>query len=67
MDATSKTVGSGTAMIILFTIAIHLLCAGCAIYCIFHDEPFLAAYMVMVLMISAIKGHLKVWEDQNER
>lgn len=50
-------------MIILLTVVTHLLCAVYAIYCIFHDEPFLAAYLVMALMTSAIKGHLKEWEE----
>ena len=49
-------------MIILLIFVIHLLCAVCAIYCIFHDEPFLAAYLVMSLMVSTIEGHLIAWE-----
>lgn len=53
-------------MIMLFIIAIHLLCAVCAIYCIFHDEPFLAAYLVMSLMTSAISGNLRAWEGEQD-
>ena len=49
-------------MIILFIMVIHFLGAICAMYCIFHDEPFLAAYLVMSLMTSAIAGNLKAWE-----
>ena len=53
-------------MIILFIVAIHLSCAVCAMYCIFYNEPFLAAYLVMSLTISAISGHLKVWEGRQD-
>ena len=53
-------------MIILFITVIHLLSAVCAIYCIFHDEPFLAAYLVMSLMTSAITGNLKAWKGEQE-
>lgn len=54
--------GRGTVMIILFIIVIHFLGAVCAMYCIFHNEPFLAAYLVISLMTSAIAGNLKAWE-----
>ena len=53
-------------MIILFIIVIHFLGAVCAMYCIFHNEPFLAAYLVISLMVSAIAGNLKAWEGEQE-
>lgn len=53
-------------MIILFIIVIHFLGAVCAMYCIFHNEPFLAAYLVMSLMTSAISGHLRAWEGEQD-
>lgn len=53
-------------IILLFIIVIHFLGAVCAMYCIFHDEQFLAAYLVLSLTISAISGHLKVWEGRQD-
>lgn len=49
-------------MIILFIMVIHFLGAVCAMYYIFHNEPFLAAYLVVSLTISAIAGNLRAWK-----
>lgn len=63
MDASADIIpGRGTVMIILFIMVIHFLGAVCAMYCIFHNDPFLAAYLVVSLTISAISGHLRAWE-----
>lgn len=53
-------------MIILFIIVIHFLGAICAMYCIFHNDPFLAAYLVVLLTTSAIAGNLKAWEGEQD-
>lgn len=53
-------------IILLFIIVIHFLGAVCAMYCIFHNEPFLAAYLVVSLTISAISGHLRAWECRQD-
>lgn len=53
-------------MIILFIMVIHFLGAVCAMYCIFHDEQFLAAYLVLSLTTSAIAGNLRAWEGEQD-
>lgn len=53
-------------MIILFIMVIHFLGAICAMYCIFHNDPFLAAYLVLSLTTSAIAGNLRAWKGDKD-